>query len=210
MSLRKESFEALKHYIPEGTFDLVMPMILHYKVHLVVTRERKTKLGDYRNAHYGKNHRITVNGNLNQFAFLITLIHELAHLLTFEQFGLKVAPHGREWKRIYGELLKDFLSSGIFPQDLAQELVSILHNPAASSCAEDGLTRILRKYDTHKRHLHLVEELQVGDRFLIKGGKLFERREQVRKRIKCLEIGSGKMYLFSPLYEVKKLDGHSG
>jgi predicted SprT family Zn-dependent metalloprotease len=203
--LKKESFEALKHYLPEGTFDLLMPLILHYKVHLVVTRERQTKLGDYRNAHTGKNHRITVNGNLNRFAFLITLIHELAHLLTFEQFGHRVAPHGHEWKRIYGNLLKDFLSAGTFPQDIANELVSILHNPAASSCAEDGLSRVLRKYDTHKRHLHLVEELEIGERFVIKGGRLFERGVQLRKRIRCIEIISGKIYLFSPLYEVKKM-----
>jgi predicted SprT family Zn-dependent metalloprotease len=205
MPLKKESFEALKHYLPEGSFDLVMPLILHYKVHLVVTRERQTKLGDYRNAHYGKNHRITVNGNLNRFAFLITLIHELAHLLTYEQYGHRVAPHGREWKGIYGNLLKDFLSSGTFPHDIANELVAILQNPAASSCAEEGLSRVLRKYDTHKRHLHLVEELEVGEKFLIKGGRLFERREQLRKRIRCIEMVSGKIYLFSPLYEVKKM-----
>ena len=205
MSLRKESFEALKLYIPEGSFELVMPLILHHKVHLVVTRERKTKLGDYRNAHFGKNHRITVNGNLNPFAFLITLIHELAHLLTFEQYRHRVAPHGREWKAVYGELLRDFLAARIFPEDIARELARILHNPAASSCSEESLTRILRRYDTHIRHLHLVEELEIGEQFLIKGGRLFERREKVRKRIRCIEIVSGRVYLFSPIYEVKKV-----
>jgi predicted SprT family Zn-dependent metalloprotease len=206
MPLKQESFEALKQYIPNGSFELLMPLITEHKVHLVVTRERQTKLGDYRNAHRGKNHRITVNGNLNNFAFLITLIHELAHLLTFEQFGNRVQPHGREWKVIYGKLLKDFLDTHIFPADIEHELKNILHNPAASSCAEDGLMRVLRRYDPHKKHLHLVEELGIGERFVIKGGRLFERREQLRKRIRCIEIISGKIYLFSPLYEVKKID----
>ena len=41
------------------------------------------------------NHRISVNGNLNKYSFLITLIHELAHLLTFTQYKNRVDPHGR-------------------------------------------------------------------------------------------------------------------
>ncbi len=205
MPLKKESFEALKTYIPEGSFDLVMPLILQYKVHLLVTRERQTKLGDYRNAHYGKNHRISVNGNLNSFAFLITLLHELAHLLAFEQYGHKIAPHGKEWKQLYGGLLKDFLVANIFPEDIQKELELILHNPAASSCAEDGLLRVLRRYDKASLGKILVEDLKIGDRFMIRGGRIFERGEQLRKRIRCLELPEKRTYLFSPLYEVKKI-----
>ncbi len=206
MALKKESFEALKTYVPDGSFDLVMPLILQYKVHLLVTRERQTKLGDYRNAHYGKNHRISVNGNLNRYAFLITLLHELAHLLAFESYGHKIAPHGKEWKHLYGNLLKDFLLSNIFPEDIKNELELILHNPAASSCAEDGLLRVLRRYDKHAEGKLWVEDLAVGDKFLIKGGRIFERGEKLRKRIKCVELPDRRTYLFSPLYEVKKIE----
>lgn len=205
MALKKESFEALKSYIPEGSFDLVMPLILQYKVHLLVTRERQTKLGDYRNAHYGKNHRISVNGNLNRYSFLITLLHELAHLLAFESYGHSIAPHGREWKHLYGNLLKDFLSANIFPADIKGELERILHNPAASSCAEDSLLRVLRQYDKNIAGLVAVEELAIGERFVIKGGRLFERGEKLRKRIKCVELPNNRTYLFSPLYEVLRI-----
>jgi len=205
MALKKESFEALKSYIPEGSFDLVMPMILHYKVHLVVTRERQTKLGDYRKAHYGKNHRITVNGNLNRYSFLITLVHELAHLLAFEQHGHRIAPHGREWKNTYGGLLKDFLDTRIFPQDIENQLLSSLHNPAASSCAEEGLVRVLRNYDAPALRKPSVEDLAIGDRFIIRDGRIFERGEKLRKRIKCFELPLRRIFLFSPLYEVEKL-----
>lgn len=205
MALKKESFEALKSYIPEGSFDLVMPMILHYKVHLVVTRERQTKLGDYRKAHYGKNHRITVNGNLNRYSFLITLVHELAHLLAFEHHGHRIAPHGREWKNTYGGLLKDFLETRIFPQDIENQLLSSLHNPAASSCAEEGLVRVLRNYDAPSLRKPSVEDLAIGDRFIIRDGRMFERGEKLRKRIKCFELPLRRIFLFSPLYEVEKL-----
>ncbi|HSK13397.1 MAG TPA: SprT-like domain-containing protein [Phnomibacter sp.] len=205
MPLKKESFEALKAYIPEGSFELVMPLIQHYKVHLVVTRERQTKLGDFRRAHLGKNHRITVNGNLNRFAFLITLLHELAHLLAYEEHGHRIAPHGRQWKDTYGKLLKGFLEKDIFPEDIARELMLSLHNPAASSCAEDALLRVLRGYDPNAHLKVWVEELAVGTLFVIKDGRVFERGEKVRKRIRCYELPYRRVFLFSPLYEITQL-----
>lgn len=203
MAMQKESFEALKEYLPDGSFDFVMPLILEHKVHLTVTRERQTKLGDYRHAHLGKNHRISVNGNLNRFSFLITLLHELAHLLAFDQYGHRIAPHGREWKNTYGQVLKTFLAHNIFPDDIAAELRVSLQNPAAGTCAEDHLQRVLRKYDKKKlSNLVPVEELSEGSKFIIRGGRCFERGEKLRKRIKCFELPNMRPYLFSPLYEV--------
>jgi predicted SprT family Zn-dependent metalloprotease len=205
MPAEKHSFEALKQYIPDGSYELVMPLIVEYKVHLTVTRERQTKLGDYRMAYQNKNHRITVNGNLNRFAFLITLIHELAHLLAFEQFGKRIAPHGKEWKLTYTGLLKGFLDSRIFPEDIEREIRANLHNPAASTCAEENLLKVLRKYDPpHKKKL-CVEDLQPGTNFMITKGRIFQRGEQIRKRIKCYELPSRRVYLFSPLYEIEKI-----
>jgi predicted SprT family Zn-dependent metalloprotease len=36
----------------------------------------------------------TVNSNLNKYKFLITLIHEISHLVAFEKFGRNIKPHG--------------------------------------------------------------------------------------------------------------------
>jgi hypothetical protein len=44
---------------------------------------RQTRHGDYRKGVNGK-HEITVNSNLNKYKFLITLIHEISHLVAFE------------------------------------------------------------------------------------------------------------------------------
>ena len=207
MPANKHSFEALKTYLPEGSFELVMPLILQHRVHLTITRHRQTKLGDYRNAWGNKNHRISVNGNLNKYSFLITLLHELAHLLAYEQFGMRIAPHGTEWKKTYGAILKDFLSRHLFPADIANELTVTLHNPAASSCAEDDLQRILMRYDVKKNGVKLVEQLTKGQHFRIPGGRVFVRGEIVRKRIKCFELPDMKPFLFSPLYEVMEVSG---
>jgi len=193
----------LQQFLPPGTGDAVMAYLHQYKVHLTIARERKSILGDYRHRTHAANHRISVNGNLNQFSFLITLLHEIAHLLTFEQYRNRVQAHGREWKMIFGQLLQQFLQHKVFPEEVEKELLQSLKNPAASSCAEDGLLRVLRKYDSNAVATVLVEELPLHGIFRIKDGRTFRKEEQLRKRFKCTEIKTGKIYLFSPVYEIE-------
>lgn len=204
MPLTKTSFDALKAYIPEGSFELVMPMILQHKVHLVVAKDRATKNGDFRNAHYHKNHRITVNGGLNKYAFLITLLHELAHLLAFQQYGFRIAPHGKEWKQVFGNLLHGFVSKNIFPDDIKLELSKTLHNPAATTCGEVALQRVLMRYDEQQPGTTTVEQLAPGTMFLY-DGEMYERRQLLRKRIRCLQVRTGVPYNFSPICQVNIL-----
>src|SRR5947208_1439946 len=134
----------LESYLPGNSFEQVAFFLQHYKVHLTITAKRESVLGDYRNAINGKNHRISVNGNLNKYAFLITLLHELAHLLAFENFGNRIAPHGKEWKRVFGELLAQFIEHNVFPEDIKRSLTDSLHDPAASSCSDEDLLRVLK------------------------------------------------------------------
>lgn len=206
MSKKEVSISSLSDFLPQGTFELVEPFLLHYKVHLTITKSRATVLGDYRNAIEGKAHRISVNGNLNQYAFLITLLHELAHLITYVRFGNNVASHGREWKDQFSDLLKHFIQSNIFPQDIRLQIAASMKSPAASSCADDALMRVLRKYDAVKENHFLVEEIEQGRCFQTKNGKVYKREEKIRKRIKATEVDTGRVYLFSPIYEVMKVD----
>ena len=206
MSKKEVSISSLSDFLPQGTFELVEPFLLHYKVHLTITKSRATVLGDYRNAIEGKAHRISVNGNLNQYAFLITLLHELAHLITYVRFGNKVASHGREWKNQFSDLLKHFIQSNIFPQDIRLQIAASMKSPAASSCADDALMRVLRKYDAVKENHFLVEEIEQGQCFQTKNGKLYKREEKIRKRIRAIEVDTGRVYLFSPIYEVMKVN----
>lgn len=202
MSKKEHPLHALAAYLPENSFDKVAEYLHKYKVHLTITRQRQSVLGDYRNAINGKNHRISVNGNLNKFSFLITLIHELAHLLAFERFGNKIQSHGKEWKSIYKNLLADFVNNKIFPADIEQVLHQSMQNPAASSCAEDGLLRVLKKYDDKKEKVFLLEELPVKSLFKTSDGRIFEKGEKLRKRYRCTEKNTGLTYLISPVYEV--------
>jgi SprT protein len=203
MPKQEAPLEYLKRYIPHEAVPRVLEYLHQYKVHLTITRERKSILGDYRHATHHQTHRITVNGNLNPFAFLITLVHELAHLVTFMQFGNRVQAHGREWKTLYALLLKDFLANKIFPPPIEQALNRSLHNLPASSCADEDLMRVLKQYDLKQNGLVMVEQLPEGQVFDIGGGRLFQKGKKLRKRFQCTEVKTGKLYLFSPIYEVK-------
>lgn len=203
MPKQEVPIDKLQDYLPDGTYTAVLNYIRQYKVHLTVAKERKSILGDYRHRTHHANHRISVNGNLNKYSFLITLLHELAHLLTFEQFGNKVMAHGPEWKFIYGRLLDQFLKHHTFPGDIEKEILLSLRNPAASSCAEDGLLRVLRKYDAPGSRFMLVEEVLINAFFRTDDGRIFQKGKKLRKRYHCKEVKTGRVYLFSPVYEVE-------
>lgn len=193
---------ALNDYLPENAFDSVVHYIVHHKIHLTITRERTTILGNYKKS-TNKNHAITVNGNLNSYSFLITLLHEIGHLLAFEKFGHRIIAHGTEWKNEYGKILAVFIGKKIFPQDIEKELLMTLNNPAATSCAETSLLRVLKKYDPAKPGIFLLEELPEESIFRVKNGRTFKKGKQLRKRFLCQELVSKKMYLFSPVAEVE-------
>lgn len=205
MPKEESPLSGLNAFIPEGCFPEVVSYLRQYKVHLTVTRERKSILGNYRNSIPGRNHRISVNGNLNKYAFLITLLHELAHLLAYEKYGNSILPHGRQWKHEYTTILSSFLARKIFPADIEKAILLNLEDPAASNCADVPLTRVLRKYDNGKKAMVFVEEISEGGLFKLKDGKIFSRGEKVKKRFKCREVATGKMYLFSPVYEVEAI-----
>jgi SprT protein len=204
MPKEKVAFSELQAYIPEGSLDAVLQYIYAHKVQLTITRKRASILGNYRHAYADKGHRISVNGDLNTYSFLITLLHEIAHLVTFEKYGNRVQPHGQEWKRVFKDILSSFIQLNIFPEDIKNTLLQSLNNLAASSCADEKLLRVLKNYDPKKVGVVMVEELTTGDIFYIKGKRLFEKGEKIRKRIKCKEIATGKQYLFSPVFEVTK------
>ncbi len=195
----------LQYYLPDNCLDEVLGYLQLHKVHLIITRERSTILGNYRNSFANNNHRITINGNLNKYSFLITLLHELAHLFTYELFKNKVPPHGAEWKNEYSKLLAQFLLKKIFPEDIQKALLRTLQNPAATSCGDTYLLRVLHKYDLKPEGVMLVESIPTGSLFKIKGGRIFKKQEKVRKRYKCIDIKTNAIYLFSPVHEVEKI-----
>ncbi len=203
MPKNEAPLDYLRRWIPAAAAPLILEYLNHYQVHLTITRERKSVLGDYRHATREQNHRISVNGNLNHWSFLITLIHELAHLVTFMEYSNRVQSHGKEWKTIYRKILEEFIRLSIFPADILEPLKNNLHDLPANSCAVEGLMRVLRRYDENPGELLLVEQIPEGGCFSLEDNRVFRKGKKLRKRYQCMELATGKLYLFSPIYEVR-------
>ena len=195
--------EILSQYLPEDAVDSALNLIIEKRVHLKISRSRRTKLGDYRPPVRHPNHRISINYDLNPYAFLITFIHEYAHLLVFEQYGTKALPHGKEWKAEYRKLMVEFFRLDVFPPELQTLLEDSIRNAKASTFSELELTRLLKKYDKPgvNGHTHL-EDLPADTVFVIQNGKRFVKGEKLRKRYKCRNLQNNRFYLFHPLTPV--------
>jgi hypothetical protein len=193
--------ETLRPFLPSGSEYYVADFLVNKTVHFTVSKARKTKLGDYRQPWEGKPHRISVNGNLNQYAFLVTTIHEMAHLTTYEKFGNKVKSHGLEWKQEFKVLFKPIIEKEILPTDITLAVNNYLKSAKAASCSDDKLYRVLRRYDENRGIL--VEHLNEGDMFELKG-KVFILGKRLRKRFECREYGTGRIYRVLGLAEIDK------
>ena len=197
--------EILNRFLPDKAVDLVFEHIKSKQVFLKISKSRKTKLGDYRPPVRHSHHRITVNHDLNKYSFLITLVHELAHLEVFEAYGNKVAPHGSEWKTTYKQLMQPFLQNGSFPDDINRVLVRSLINSKASSTSDIELSRVLKFYDKPSHEIH-VEDLSEGAIFQMANGKQFRKGERIRTRFKCQNLQNKRFYLFHPLTQVSPIE----
>ena len=193
----------LSQYIPVEAAPFCAELIIKYAVHVKITRIRSSKYGDYTPPHNGQGHKITISFTTNKFSFLVTLLHELAHMLTEEKYAHQnVAPHGEEWKAEFRKLLHDCRYDGIFPPDLNKAIINYACNPAASSCSDPGLMRALRKYGKDLPSSFLLEELPENTIFALSSGKKFKKGRKLRKRYECVEISTKKLYLVDALAEV--------
>ena len=197
----------LKPYLPGASLDYCAQLWQQHPFHFTITRKRKTKLGDYRYHKIHKTHKITVNGDLNIYHFLVTYLHEVAHLLVRLQYGdRRVPPHGMQWKSAFQKLMMPVLNESVFPGDILLPLKKHMANPRATSYADLQLTNAFRLYDADNGHrrLKLVSELPIGCRFEI-NGRGFEKLKDNRTRAVCRDLKNGKKYLVSKIAEVRLL-----
>ncbi len=194
----------LEKYLPEHAVEPVFELIKANSVHLKIVQERQTRHGDYRKNEDGK-HLITVNANLNKYRFLMTLVHEIAHLVAFQKYGRNIKPHGTEWKYTFQTLMVPFIRPHIFPQSLLPLLARHFKNPKASSDTDATLSLALKQYDEHKSDKNYIFEIPYNSVFRIANGRIFKKIAIRVKRYECQELSSGKMYLFNPNAEVEVL-----
>jgi len=195
--------EILYKYIPRASVEPMIELVKAHNVHLKIVNERVTRHGDYRKMSNGQ-HQITVNANLNPYRFLVTLVHEIAHLVAFTKFGRRIKPHGREWKLTFQELMLPLLRPEVFPSQLLPYLALHFKNPKASSDTDSNLSLALKQYDP-PNDKNYIFEIPMGGTFRLYNGKVFVRGNKRVKRYECREISTGRMYLFNPNAEVEFL-----
>lgn len=196
--------DILQKYIPERAVDPLFELIKINGVYLKIVNKRQTKHGDYRRLPTGE-HIITVNNSLNKYRFLITLVHEIAHLVAFEKYGRLIKPHGKEWKYTFQTLMLPFIRPEVFPEKLLPTIANHFKNPSASSDTDARLSVLLQQYDTKKSDKNYIFEIPYGSTFRIENGKIFKKGNKRIKRYECLELSSGRSYIFQPNAKVELL-----
>ncbi len=202
-SLEKLS-QIFENHLPQPAIHYCLTLWEKEPFKFQVTKSRKSKLGDFR---YRRDHpiqTITINSDLNPYQFLLTLVHEIAHLHAFKQFGINLNPHGIEWKKKFAELMNPLLSDRVLPIDLLIPLRKHMRNPKASSSGDLFLMKEMSKYDTHRSNVTrlFLSDLKPGNKFLLEGRE-FEKGETRRTRVLCLEVNSGKKFLIAQLAKVE-------
>ena len=192
------------NFVPIASLPLVLKYLKDWEVNLVITRERITKHGDFKAMPNGR-HQITVNQMQNPYRFLITTIHEIAHLVTYKDFGQGIKPHGREWKQTYRKIMLPFLKVEIFPDELLKVLKLHFRDPKASSDTDSQLALVLNKFDPENEKNYIFE-LEKGTVFEIHNGRRFIRGERRTKRFECKEFKGKRLYIFNPLAQVIKIE----
>ena len=190
----------LENYLPQTAVLPVNKLLTGMDVKIRVVSLRVTRHGDYKKLANGE-HIISLNATENPYRFLITLLHEIAHLVAYQTYGQRIKPHGREWKKTFQHLMLPYLRPEIFPMELLPLLAKHFRNPKASSSTDAALALALKEFDPPSDKIPVIE-IQVGREFELYNGKKFTRGRQRVKRIECIEVNTGRLYLFQPNAEV--------
>lgn len=194
------SVSVLEKFLPENALPYLKIWFGSYPCHLKITKNRNSKLGDYRKLP-DKSHQITVNGTLEPQLFFFVLTHELAHLIAFEKYGRSISPHGVEWKQTFREMLLESLT--VYAEDLRPIIQKFSKSPKANFMASPDLVKYFHvpKEDDEQT---FIENLKKGELFEYKK-EIFVIEETTKKRYLCKNIKSSRKYYFRNLAQVKKL-----
>lgn len=194
--------------LPSGLDDYVGRLLQRYPVEVQLVRRRVSKLGDHRPPSDGFPwHRITLNEDLNPYALGVTLLHEMAHLVTYLEHGSRrrLRPHGQEWQQQYATILRPVLEKALLPKDLAGAISAAGDRPRAATCSDRKLLLALSQYDSTTDPRCRVEDLPLGSVFETETGRRFILGPRLRSRYRCHEAHSGAEYRVHGLARVARV-----
>lgn len=198
VSMNLQHKDILSKYFPPETLEQVSSILLKYSVQLKFTRDRISKLGDYRPPLRIKKHRITINGNLEQYFLYLVFLHEVAHMLVWDKYGNRASPHGKQWKEEFAALIRQAIFLERVPHELRQPLHEFSLHVKATFGADAQLWKILKSLDTKHDGEMTVEDIPVDTYFQASNGRIFKKEDKLRKRYRCFCISNKRRYLFHP------------
>ena len=199
----ENQLSALAPHLPEAALPYCAGLWEQHQFELRIVRPRRTRLGDLTRKPRERP-RITLNANLNPYSFLITYLHEVAHHVVYATFPRKkIAPHGREWKAAFKELLRPVLHEAYFPSDILTPLQRYATNPKASTGSDAALVLALARYNSGGAESNDIDEvdpnkkpllhLSEGVNFVFQQRR-FTRGPLRRTRVLCFERTSKRRY----------------
>ena len=192
-------------YVPhKDVLPLIEQWFAPHHCSLHITRPRTTKIGDFRPPRPGQQAKITLNGNLKPYQFLTTLVHELAHLKTWERYGRKAAPHGVEWKTCFAAMMLELVDLGILPMEYEEALILHAKSPKSTVGADPKLQKVLMELDGEGDVL-LLSDLGPGAKFSFRG-RQFTYQEKRRSRALVQDVENGRQYTVALVAPVELLD----
>ena len=186
-------FTILQTHVPASTLDYCFTLWRASPFELKITKSRQTKVGDFTSRRTKRHPRITLNIDLNAFLFLVTYVHEVAHLRVYLVFGAREDPHGERWKTTFTDLMLPLLWESVFPEEILHALRRHMINPKASSFADTDLTLAFRKFDKNANQM-VLSQVPDGSIFRLQG-RYFKKGKLRRTRVLCRELQSKRDYL---------------
>ena len=191
MNLEKMT-TVLEAHVPATAVNYCLGLWKRNPFDFSLRRSRVTKIGDF-TFRRGQSPRITVNKDLHPYLFLITYIHEVAHLEVHLNRNHREA-HGNEWKKAFQKSIEPMMNDEIFPSDLLVELKRHMADPMATTFSDPILSKLLRSYDYPSSTKTLLSDIPEGSIFEIRG-RWFKKGLKRRTRVLCQEMKTNKKYL---------------
>jgi SprT protein len=184
----------LQTHVPTAAIAYCLGLWKATPFELKVSKSRQTKVGDFTSRGTRRHPRITLNNDLNPYQFLLTYVHEVAHLHVYLRHGNRVDPHGVEWRTTFTELMIPVLWENVFPEEILHELRRHMINPMASSFSDPKLTQVMRAFDKNANQYVVLSTLPEGSIFRFQG-RFFMKGKLRRTRVLCREMKSKRDYL---------------
>lgn len=204
-----KEIEVFKKYLPEKSVAYCHQLWQDHHIQFTISPPRKSVYGNY--MYRNGIHHISVNGDLSPESFLVTYLHEVAHLLVRKSTARRAKPHGIEWQRAFRSVMKPMLDSSVFNQELAHALARHLQKPRATSCTDPIMHRLLMgstELEEADPNEAMVDKLYTGQRFIFRS-QIFKVSRKVRTRMECVREEDGALFRFQPTARVRLLESNT-